>query len=285
MKFSTKKLICALLIFVMTLSFASCKADEEGFYIKGNSSITIQVNETYLLEAVKPEKAKGKVQWESSNEAVAVVADGAVVGIASGVAVITATLGDYSDKVIVTVSTPKGDTGNNNSGNTGTNGGNTGDKTGNNTGNNTGNTGNTGDNTTGGNTNVTAKTYSMADIFTDLDQTTHDVKTSDNVLTFHLVANQYGAGKGQIRVYANNSGVISSSVAINKFTFTANGKANEKATVKIEYSTDGSNWIVATDSLSITSSATNTVTFSTPATYIRITSTGKQLQITEITIS
>ena len=148
MKFSTKKLICALLIFVMVLSFASCKADEEGFYIEGNSSITIQVNETYLLEAVKPDNAKGKVQWESSNEAVAVVADGAVVGVASGVAVITATLGDYSDKVIVTVSTPKGDN------NTGNNGGTTGGNTtgGNTTGGNTTGGNTTGGNTTGGNT-------------------------------------------------------------------------------------------------------------------------------------
>ena len=219
MKFSTKKLICALLIFVMVLSFASCNKDEEGFYIEGNSSITIQVNETYLLEAVKPEKAKGKVQWESSNEAVAVVADGAVVGVASGVAVITATLGDYSDKVIVTVSTPKGD---NNTGNNGgttggnttggnTTGGNTGNNTGN-TGNNTGNTGNTGDNT--GNTGNTGTTQGLLGSI-DFTSTTHRVSlsTSEQVWTNGNVTLRNTEGANPVADYAPirfypNSGVI-----------------------------------------------------------------------------
>ena len=238
MKFSTKKLICALLIFVMVLSFASCKADEEGFYIEGNSSITIQVNETYLLEAVKPDNAKGKVQWESSNEAVAVVADGAVVGVASGVAVITATLGDYSDKVIVTVSTPKGD--NNTGNNGGTTGGNTtggnttgGNTTGGNTtgGNTTGgNTtgGNTsGGNTTGGNTGTTQGLLGSID-FTS---TTHRVSlsTSEQVWTNGNVTLRNTEGANPVADYTPirfypNSGVIIECQGMKKIVMTCDNQ-------------------------------------------------------------
>ncbi len=242
MKFSTKKLICALLIFVMTLSFASCNKDEEGFYIEGNSSITIQVNETYLLSAVKPENAKGKVQWESSNEAVAVVADGAVVGVASGVAVITATLGDYSDKVIVTVSTPKD---NNNTGNNGgttggnttggnTTGGNTtgGNTTGGNTGNTGGNTGNTGGNTgnTGDNTGNTGTTQGLLGSI-DFTSTTHRVSlsTSEQVWTNGNVTLRNTEGANPVADYTPirfypNSGVIIECQGMKKIVMTCDNQ-------------------------------------------------------------
>ena len=124
MKFSMKKIISAVLILVMMLSFASCKADPEEFYIEGNPSVTIQVGETILLSLVKPDGLKGKPDWTSSDESVAIVVDGAVKGLKTGTAVITASLDDYYDKVMVSVTSPK----DNNTGN------NTGDNTGNNTG-------------------------------------------------------------------------------------------------------------------------------------------------------
>ena len=271
MKFSTKKLICALLIFVMTLSLASCNKDEEGFYIEGNSSITIQVNETYLLTAVKPDNAKGKIQWESSNEAIAVVADGAVVGVASGVAVITASLGDYSDKVIVTVSTPKD---NNNTGNNGgTTGGNTtgGNTTGGNTtgGNTTG--GNTsGGNTTGGNTGTTQSIIGSIDFTSTTQRTSQDANSQvwkNGTTTF---TNNKASSQNDVANYSNpvrlypNSEVVIECTGMTKIVFlcgTYNDKDYPAALQLVDF---GSNATVTVNDLYVT------VTFSAPVNSITV---------------
>lgn len=221
MKFSTKKLICALLIFVMALSFASCKnADAEDFYIDGDASVTIQVGETILLTIVKPDSLKGKVEWTSSDESVAIVVDGAVKGLKSGTAVITASLDDYCDKVMISVTTPKD---NNNTGNNGgTTGGNT---SGGNTGNNTGNTGNTGDNT--GNTGTTQGLLGSID-FTS---TTHRVSlsTSEQVWTNGNVTLRNTEGANPVADYSPirfypNSGVIIECQGMKKIVMTCDNQ-------------------------------------------------------------
>ena len=154
-----KTVISVILLLAMSLSLASCglfKPGAEEFYIDGSAYVSMQVGEVAVLELVKPESLKGKVEWTSDDESVVIVANGTLVARGEGTTMVHATLDDYTDKVIVTVGTPKPGTGNNT-------GNNTGDNTGNNTGDNTGNNGdstggNTGDNTgnnggsTGGNT-------------------------------------------------------------------------------------------------------------------------------------
>lgn len=166
MKNLTKIVISAILLVATVLSVASCsmfKPGEEEFYIDGPAAVNMQVGEMISLELVKPDSLKGKVEWTADDDIVVVV-DGVILAKAEGITVVHATLDEYSDKVIVTVGTPKPGTGNNNSGNNNT-GNNTGNNnTGNNnTGNNGGNTGNNGGNTgnnggstgnNGGSTNV-----------------------------------------------------------------------------------------------------------------------------------
>lgn len=168
MKNLTKILVSTLVMLTVLLSTAACSfADQsEEFYIDGPASITMQVGETVTLELVKPDNLKGKVEW-TADDNIVLVEDGVVVAAAEGITVVRATLGKYTDKVIVTVGTPKPGTGGNNTGsntgnnntgnnNTGNNGGNTdsgnnGGSTGDNTGNNGGSTGgNTGSGTTAG---------------------------------------------------------------------------------------------------------------------------------------
>ena len=156
MKNTLRILISALLVLAMALSFASCTPSAEEFYIDGSAYVNMQVGEVVALELVKPDSLKGKVEWISDNEDVVIVANGTLVAQGEGTTLVHAILGDYSDKVIVTVGTPKPGTGNN-SGNTNTGNNNTGNNnTGNNnTGTNGGtNTGTNGGTTDGGNTNT-----------------------------------------------------------------------------------------------------------------------------------
>lgn len=156
MKNIVKILVSSVLLLAMILSVASCgwlKPGEEEFYIDGPASVTMQVGEIVVLDLVKPDSLKGKVEWTVDDNSIAEVVKGTIVAKAEGITVVHATLDEYSDKIIVTVTTPKDNTGSN----TGNNGGSTGGNTGNNggsTGDNTGNNGgSTGDNTgTGGNT-------------------------------------------------------------------------------------------------------------------------------------
>ena len=125
MKNTLRILISALLVLAMALSFASCTPSAEEFYIDGSAYVNMQVGEVVALELVKPDSLKGKVEWTSDNEKIVIVANGTLVAQGEGTTMVHATLGDYSDKVIVTVGTPKPGTGNN-SGNTNTGNNNTG---------------------------------------------------------------------------------------------------------------------------------------------------------------
>ena len=127
MKNTLRILISALLVLAMALSFASCTPSAEEFYIDGSAYVNMQVGEVVALELVKPDSLKGKVEWISDNEDVVIVANGTLVAQGEGTTLVHAILGDYSDKVIVTVGTPKPGTGNN-SGNTNTGNNNTGNR-------------------------------------------------------------------------------------------------------------------------------------------------------------
>ena len=123
----TKIIISAILLLTMVLSLASCslfQPGEEEFYIDGASYVNMQVGEIAVLEVVKPDSLKGKVEWTSDDETVVIVANGTLVAKGDGTTMVHATLGDYTDKVIVTVGTGKPNT-NGNTGSGNTSGGNT----------------------------------------------------------------------------------------------------------------------------------------------------------------
>lgn len=242
MKNIVKILVSSVLLLAMILSVASCgwlKPGEEEFYIDGPASVTMQVGEIVVLDLVKPDSLKGKVEWTVDDNSIAEVVKGTIVAKAEGITVVHATLDDYSDKIIVTVTTPKDNTGSNtgNNGgstgdNTGNNGGSTGDNTGNNggsTGDNTGNNGgSTGDNTgnnggsTGGTDNVGAITASVviADLISANGWNADTRKQSfsiDNVVSAQVDGGNFSgaAYSDQIRIYASDSpaGTLTISVA------------------------------------------------------------------------
>ena len=147
-----KIIISAILLLTMVLSLASCslfQPGEEEFYIDGASYVNMQVGEIAVLEVVKPDSLKGKVEWTSDDETVVIVANGTLVAKGDGTTMVHATLGDYTDKVIVTVGTGKPNT-NGNTGSGNTSGGNT--SGGNTSGGNTSGGNTSGGNTSGGNT-------------------------------------------------------------------------------------------------------------------------------------
>ena len=170
-----KIVISVILLLAMALSLASCsmfKPGEEEFYIDGASYVNLQVGEIAVLELVKPDSLKGKVEWTSDDETIVIVANGTLVAQGEGTTMVHATLDDYTDKVIVTVGTPKPDTGSNPGNNTGNNTGNTSG------GNTTGNTGNnTGNNTGSGNTSTTANLIGSIDFTSTTQRASQDANS------------------------------------------------------------------------------------------------------------
>ena len=66
--------------------------------------LEIHVGETAVLSAVvAPDNAQYVLSWESSDEAIATVADGTVTAVAIGNATVTVTAGDKTDECLVTV--------------------------------------------------------------------------------------------------------------------------------------------------------------------------------------
>ena len=84
---------------------------DDRFYIDGELKYEIQVGDTLNLVLVRGESLKGDVLWTSSNSC-ASVEDGVVTALSVGQAVIKASLGDKSDRVLVTVVEEKTDTDN-----------------------------------------------------------------------------------------------------------------------------------------------------------------------------
>ena len=103
-----------ILFYMMTASIVltgACEKEEEkvavaGVTLEPTTSATLTVGETLLLTAiVTPDNATDKtITWESSNKDVAVVNDGFVAGLSSGIATITATTQDGSKTATCTVS-------------------------------------------------------------------------------------------------------------------------------------------------------------------------------------
>ena len=132
---------------------------------------------------------------------------------------------------------------------------------------------------------VSKVTYDFKALFTETIQDTTTIKSSDDILTFNLVAGEAAANKaGQFRVYQGKAGVISSTKKIGSITMTANGKDGSAATVTVYVSNDGKDF-VKVNTVEISASAENTFSFGGAYTYVKIESQGKQLQITGLTVS
>lgn len=89
---------------------------DDRFYIDGELKYEIQVGDTLNLVLVRGESLEGEVLWTSSNSC-ASVENGVVKGVSVGQAVIKASLGDKSDRVLVTVVEKKADADNKDDGN------------------------------------------------------------------------------------------------------------------------------------------------------------------------
>ncbi|MBQ7326190.1 MAG: hypothetical protein IJW93_01790 [Clostridia bacterium] len=269
-----------------------------------NSALTIEYSKIVKIEFTCNTAAYAEALKNSivDGNGTTVTVDGKVVTVELGTAVDSfaiATLGAQVRVNSITVYTgTAGDNTGNEGGNTGNEGGNTGNEGGNtdneggNTGNEGGNTGNEGGNT-GDNDNtddtpvveVSKVTYDFKALFTETIQDTTTIKSSDDILTFNLVAGEAAANKaGQFRVYQGKAGVISSTKKIGSITMTANGKDGSAATVTVYVSNDGKDF-VKVNTVEISTSAENTFSFGGAYTYVKIESQGKQLQITGLTVS
>ena len=262
-----------------------------------NSSLRIEYSKIVKIEFTCNTAAYAEALKNSivDGNGTTVTVDGKVVTVELGTAVDSfaiATLGAQVRVNSITVYTgTAGDNTGNEGGNTGNEGGNTGNE-GDNTGNEGGNTGNEGGNT-GDNDNtddtpvveVSKVTYDFKALFTETIQDTTTIKSSDDILTFNLVAGEAAANKaGQFRVYQGKAGVISSTKKIGSITMTANGKDDSAATVTVYVSNDGKDF-VKVNTVEISTSAENTFSFGGAYTYVKIESQGKQLQITGLTVS
>ena len=298
MKNIVKFLVSTILMLAMVLSVASCAPGAEEFYIDGPASVTMQVGDIVVLDLVKPESLKGKVEWTVDDNSIAEVVKGTIVAKAEGITVVHATLDDYSDKIIVTVTTHKDNTGNN-TGNTGNNGGSTGGNTGNNggsTGDNTGNTGgntgtgdntgnnggSTGDNTgnnggsTGDNTGNTGGS-TVAGLIGSIDftSTTHRVSlsTSEQVWTNGNVTLTNTVGDNPVADYSNparfypNSSIIIDCQGMKKIVMNCDNQFKDSTgALQSAAEAAGASVVVDGETITITlSSAMNSFTMKIPS--------------------
>ena len=124
MKSIFKSLVALLLLITMTLSILSCGVNtvdskeetsdntqteqkQEEFYIEGPNPITMTQGESITLTVVVPDGVEGEIIWTSSSSC-ASVENGVVTALKEGTAVIKATLGEYSDRVVINVDTVNG---------------------------------------------------------------------------------------------------------------------------------------------------------------------------------
>ena len=109
-----KKFIISFLFILSVFILAGCSTDKVKEITVDKTSVTIQVGEEVTVKAtVDPEGAleNNPVEWKSSSAAVATVVDGIITGQNAGTATITATAGDKTATVAVTVEAPKPVTG------------------------------------------------------------------------------------------------------------------------------------------------------------------------------
>ena len=111
MRSLNKILISLLLVFSLLFNIIACVPSSDGnnveqtredFYIKGDAAITLKVGERISLGVIKPEGVYDAVKWTSSSSC-ATVSNGVVTAKSEGTAVIKAILGDYVDRVTVTI--------------------------------------------------------------------------------------------------------------------------------------------------------------------------------------
>ncbi len=117
MKKLTKILAAILLIFVLLFNTVSCDIllgtggggqqveKDENFYIDAPLTVELKVGESYTVKLIKGEDLVGEVVWTSSSTC-ASVEGGVVTALSDGVAVIKATLGNKTDRVIINVTDP-----------------------------------------------------------------------------------------------------------------------------------------------------------------------------------
>lgn len=119
MKKLTRILAAIMLIFVLLFNTVSCDIllgnngdnggqqgeRDESFYIDAPLTVELEVGESYTVKLVKGEDLTGEVVWTSSSSC-ASVENGVVTALSDGVAVIKATLGNKTDRVIINVTDP-----------------------------------------------------------------------------------------------------------------------------------------------------------------------------------
>ena len=113
----SKILAALLLIFVLLFNTVSCDIllgdngggqqgeKDESFYIDAPLTVELKVGESYTIELVKGDDITGEVVWTSSSSC-ASIENGVVTALSEGVAVIKATLGSKSDRVIINITDP-----------------------------------------------------------------------------------------------------------------------------------------------------------------------------------
>ncbi len=289
MKNLTKILISALLMLTMELSIASCDmgGNQSGeFYIDSAPSITMQVGETLTLEVVKSDNLKGKINWTADDDFV-FVEDGVVVAAAEGITVVRATLGDYTDKVIVTVTSPKNNTG------SGSGNNNTGNNTGNNnTGNNTGNNGGNDNTDDSGSNNNTGNNggSTVAGLIGSLDFSTTAQRTSWSIKTqvwenggVKLTNDKGAGGKSDLTDTSNplrlfkHTDVIIECNGMTKIVF------NCPAVDYADYATALANATYNGATITVDGSVA-TITFASPVNSFSLTLDGDQVRVNSIEI-
>ena len=125
--------------------------------------------------------------------------------------------------------------------------------------------------------------YNMTTIATSTITTTQDFVSGD--LTFKLVNNKMAFNKaGQLRVYANQSGVIQSAKAITNIALTGKGNSGT-STLTVKVSNDGSTWVTAGTINFQSTSSTQTLDLGGSYTYVQFVCSGKQAQITKLNLT
>ncbi len=124
----------------------------------------------------------------------------------------------------------------------------------------------------------------MSTIFTTTITNTTDVKSADGFVTFKLVSNSLaGNASGELRVYANKSGVIEFSKAITSLTINARGKDGGASNVTVYVSNDGVTY-TEVSTVSFTTASDANFTLDGSYKYVKIAASGKQLQILSLTV-
>ena len=95
-----KGVLLIILIFLLTLSLFSCEKDKKEVIITGES--TVYVGSKIYLQA-DTKNVEGEVTWISSDESIATVSDGEVIGLKAGLVTITAKVEEVKGEIEIEV--------------------------------------------------------------------------------------------------------------------------------------------------------------------------------------